>query len=104
MAAPYNPPKKGEDFVMYVALQDMNAPGSFKANPTIASGDWKVSKDGGALANLSTLPSVEPTSSIWVKVTLSSTEMNADTVAIQGIDQTSPKEWADWGLYIPTTA
>lgn len=103
MAAPYNPPTKNEDFIIYIALQDMNNPESFKANPTIASGDFKVSKDGGALANLSTLPSVEPASSIWVKITLSNTEMNADNVSIQGIDQTAPKEWSDWAISIPTT-
>lgn len=103
MAAPYNPPVKGEDFIFYTALTDAASPLSFKANPTIASGDWKVSKDGGALANLTTLPSVEPAGSIWVKVTISATEMNADNVAIQGIDQTAAKEWADFALNIPTT-
>ena len=104
MAAPYNPPVKGEDFICYIALSSASDPKSFQANPTIAAGDFKVSKDGGALANLGTLPAVEPASSIWVKITLSSTEMNADNVAIQGIDQTATKEWADFALNIPTTA
>ena len=104
MAAPYNPPVKGEDFIFRVALEDAGTPGSFKANPTIAAGDFKVSTDGAALANLATLPSVEPASSIWVKVTVSASEMNGDTVAIQAIDQTATKEWSDFGLCIPTTA
>lgn len=104
MAAPYNPPVRGEDFIIYVALTDMDVPGSFQSNPTIAAGDFQVSKDGGALANLTTLPAVTPASSIWVKITLSATEMTADNVSIQGIDQTSPKEWADFALSIPTTA
>ena len=104
MAAPYNPPKKAEDCILYVAVSDPANPGSFKANPTIASGDWQVSKDGGALANLGTLPAVTPAGSIWIKITLSATEMNADNVAIQGIDQTTPKEWDDYALSIPTTA
>ncbi len=103
MAAPYNPPVKNEDMVLYVMLRDTSDPDSFKANPTIASGDWKVSKDGGALTNLATLPSVEPAGSVMVKITLSSTEMNADNVTIVGIDQTATKEWADFGLNIPTT-
>jgi len=103
MAAPYNPPVKNEDFICYITLEDLANPGQFKSNPTIASGDWKVSKDGGALSNLSTLPSVEPASSVMVKVTLSNTEMNADNVTIIGIDQTSPKEWADFALNIVTT-
>ena len=103
MAAPYNPPVKGQDFVFRLALIDAQI-GGFKANPTIAAGDFKVSKDGGALANLATLPSVEPAGSIWVKIELSSTEMTADTVAIQAIDQTATKEWSDFALCIPTTA
>lgn len=104
MAAPYNPPVKGEDFIFYIALADMNVPGSFKASPTIASGDFQVSKDGGAFANLSTLPAVDPAAGVAVKVTLSSTEMNADSVVFKGIDQTAAKEWADILVAIPTTA
>lgn len=104
MAAPYNPPKKGEDFLIRIALEDMSAPGSFKSNPTIASGDFKVDKDGGGLTNLSTLPSVSPSSTVLVLITLSSTEMNADLITVVCIDQTSPKEWADAVFSIPTTA
>lgn len=104
MAAPYNPPVKGEDFVLYVALSKVADPSSFQANPTIATGDFKVSKDGGSLANLTTIPAVEPAGSVLVKITLSATEMNADNVAIVGIDQTATKEWADFLLTIPTTA
>lgn len=102
MAAPYNPPIKNQDFLCYVALQDMGVAGSFKASPTIAAGDFKVSKDGGALANLTTLPAVGPAGSIWVLINLSATEMNADNVAVQCIDQTSPKEWADMAFNIIT--
>lgn len=104
MAAPYNPPIKNEDFIAYIALENMSSPGSFKANPTIAAGDFQVSKDGGAFANLATLPAVTPASGIAVKITLSSTEMNADSVFVQCIDQTVPKEWADFAFYIPTTS
>jgi hypothetical protein len=104
MAAPYNPPVKGENFLVYIALEDFASPGSFKANPTIAAGDFKVSKDGGALADLATLPAVGPAASIWVLITLSATEMTADNVAVQCIDQTSPKEWADKAFCIVTTA
>jgi hypothetical protein len=103
MAAPYNPPKKNEDFVIYISLSDMAALGSLKANPTIASGDFKISKDGGAFANLATLPTVEPASGVGVKVPLSSTEMNCDNVFITWVDQTTPKEWADGWISIPTT-
>lgn len=104
MTAPYNPPVKNDDFVLYVSLYDMTSAGSFKANPTIAAGDFKISKDGGAFTNLTNLPAVSPAGGIAVKIELTSTEMNADNVFIQGIDQTSPKEWADFVLSIPTTA
>lgn len=104
MAAPYNPPVKGEDFVVYIALEDYTNPGNFKANPTLASGDFKISKDGGAFANLATLPTVEPASGIAVKVPLSSTEMNADNIIVTCVDQTAPKEWADYSFSIPTTS
>jgi hypothetical protein len=103
MAAPYNPPVKNEDFVLRISLTDMTLSGSFKANPTIAVGDFKVDKDGAGLVNLTALPAVEPAASVLVKIALSSTEMNADVVTIVGIDQTSPKEWADFVLSIPTT-
>lgn len=103
MASPYNPPVKNEDFIVRISLADMNAAGSFKGSPAIAAGDFKVDKDGAGLTNLATLPSVDPAASVLVKVTLSATEMNADVVTIVGIDQTSPKEWADFVLSIPTT-
>lgn len=104
MAAPYNPPKKNEDFQFGVGLDDMASPGSLRANPTLAAGDVKVSKDGGAFANLGTLPTVAPASGTQVLVVLTNTEMNADVVTIVFIDQTSPKEWADKLISIITTA
>lgn len=104
MAAPYNPPVKNEDFIVRISLEDVSNPGRFKSNPTIAAGDFKVDKDGGGLTNLSTLPSVDPASTVLVKITLSSTEMNADVVTLVCIDQTSPAEWADLVISIPTTA
>ena len=104
MAAPYNPPVKNEDFIIRIALENMTSPGSFKSSPTIAAGDFKVDKDGAGLTNLSTLPSVDPAATVLVKITLSSTEMNADIVTVVCIDQTSPKEWADFIFSIPTTA
>jgi len=103
MVAPYNPPVKNEDFVFFIALEDVSNPGSFKANPTIAAGDFKISKDGGALANLATLPTNSPAGSIWLRVELSNTEMNADNVSFQAIDQTAAKEWTDLALNILTT-
>ncbi len=103
MAAPYNPPVKNEEFKIRVALENHIIPGSFKSGPTIAAGDFKIDKDGGGLTNLTTLPSVSPAASVCVLIELSATEMNADVVTIVGIDQTSPKEWADIIISIPTS-
>jgi hypothetical protein len=104
MAAPWNPPVKNEDFSFRLAVEDFANPGNFRSNPTIAAGDFQISKDGGAFANLTNLPAVEPASSRWIEVILTSTEMNADTVVVQAVDQTSPKEWADFGICILTTS
>lgn len=103
MAAPYNPPVKNQDFKFRVGVEDMTSPGSFRANPTIAAGDFKVDKDGGGYNNLTTLPSVSPAGSTDILIELSATEMNADVVTITGIDQTTNKEWADIKICIPTT-
>ena len=103
MTAPYNPPKKNEDFLIRISLEDYANPGNFKSTPTLASGDFKVDIDGGGLNNLGTLPTVSPAASIWVLITLSATEMNGDVISVQCIDQTSPKEWTDLSFSIPTT-
>lgn len=104
MVAPYNPPVKNEDFIIRVSLEDYANPGRMKSSPTIAAGDFKVDKDGGGFTNLTTLPSVDPASSRAVKITLSATEMNADVVTIQCVDQTDLPEWCDLVICIPTTA
>src|SRR5574339_159498 len=103
MAAPYNPPKKNEDFIIRIALEDMASPGSFKVSPTIAAGDFRVDIDGACFNNLGTLPTVDPTGTRLVKITLSNTEMNGDVITVQCVDQTSSKEWADFIFSIPTT-
>jgi len=104
MAAPYNPPVKNEEFKCRISLEDIASPGSFKVNPTLAAGDFKVDKDGAGLTNLATLPTVSPAGSRLVEVVLSASEMNADVVTLQCVDQTTPKEWGDLIISIPTTA
>jgi len=104
MVAPYNPPIKGQDFVLRISLPDMVEAGSFKVDPPIASGDFQVDKDGLGLVNLSVVPVVQPFGSVLVKISLSASEMNADVVTIVGRDQSVPKEWADFVLSIPTAS
>lgn len=99
----YFPAKKNTDYIFYVALAAQAQANTFQSNPTLASGDFKVSKDGGSLANLTTLPAVTPASSVMVKVTLSSTEMNADNVTVVGSDA-SGAQWRDIVINIQTSA
>lgn len=103
MSAPYNPPVKGQDFIFRISLDDYAVPGRIKYNPAIAAGDFKIDKDGGGLNNLATLPSVDPVGTQLVKITLSSTEMNADVVTLVFQDQTTPPEWCDLVISILTT-
>ena len=99
-----NPPKKNQAFTVRIFLDDMAVQGSFKANPTIAAGDFKVDIDGAGYNDLSTLPTVSPAGSVSVLVSLSSSEMNGNQITLTAIDQTVPKEWADYGVCIETTA
>lgn len=104
MAAPYNPPVKNEDFKIRIALEDYTNPGRFKANPTIAAGDFKVDKDGAGFTDLASLPTVSPAAGRAVEIVLSASEVNADVVTIQCVDQTNPPEWSDLMISIPTTS
>lgn len=101
--ANYNPPAQNAAFITYIKLEDAANPGSFKINPTLAAGDFKVSIDDGAENNLTNPASVSPAGSAWVKLSLTAAEMNGSNIKISGTDQTSPKEWSDFALTIITT-
>lgn len=92
-------PIKGEEYIFYVSLTDIFDPQFFIANPTIVTGDFMRSNDGGALGSLLTLPTVEPPGSKIVKVTLSPVEMNTDRMTIIGSDQ-SNDEWGDVSIFL----
>jgi hypothetical protein len=100
--ATYVPAKRATELIFYMGLVSQST-GQFQANPTLAAGDVKVSKDGGALANLSTLPTVTPAGSKMVKVTLSGTEMTADNVTLVFSDAAGA-EWDDCIVNIQTAA
>lgn len=99
----YIPPKKNTQFIFYVALQSQSNGNIMQSSPTIAAGDFKVSIDGGALANLATLPAVTPASSKMVKITLSTSEMNGDNITVVCSDA-SGAEWRDLVINIQTSA
>lgn len=99
----YHTPKRGVAFKMYIGLVDQSNTKLLKANPTIASGDFQISKDGGAFANLTTLPSANPASGRAVMIDLSASEMTADNIVIQCVDA-SGAEWCDQIINLQTTA
>lgn len=90
-------------FIFYVSLDPRTPTGTFQSNPTLAAGDVKISKDGGALANLGTLPAVTPASSKAVKVTLSQAETNADNLVII-FNDAAGAEWCDYMVNVRTVA
>jgi len=80
----------------------------YKANPTLASGDVQISKDGDAFANIegvgtfSNFVAVAPASSTSVQVKPDATAMQCKTLVIRFIDQTATKEWEDQEIIIQT--
>lgn len=94
----YNPAVRGFQYIFYVSLIDQGNPNVFKANPTLAAGDVKVSIDGAAEANITTLPTVTPAAGKHVKVTLSAAEMTGDNISVIFSDGAGA-EWCD--LQIP---
>lgn len=99
----YFPPTKNAEYIFYLGLVDSSNRPDFKSSPTIAAGDFQVSIDGAALANLTTLPVVTPASSVMVKFTLAASEMNSDNTTIVGIDAAGV-EWDDVVINIHTGA
>ena len=100
--ASFNPPKKNTAYRMFVGLRSQADTRLFQVNPTLASGDAKVSKDGGALSNLATLPAVIGSSAV-VQIDLSSTEMNADNVTIL-LSDAAGGQWCDLIINLQTAA
>lgn len=96
------PPKKNTAFTMYVSLVSQANTKVMQSTPTLASGDVKVSTDGGTLNNITTLPVVTPASGKAVKVDLSASEMNGDNIVIIFSDAAG-NEWCDLVLNLQTT-
>ena len=87
-------PVKGKAYTFNVGLVDQADTKKLRAAPTLAAGDFRISKDGGAFANLATLPTVTPSGGVAVQVALSASEMDADNVVITCIDAAGA-EWCD---------
>ncbi len=99
--ATYVPPKRATELIFYIGLVSQADTKLFQTNPTIQAGDFKVSIDGGALNNPTTLPSVLPAGSKAVKVTLSTAEMTGDNIQLICSDAAGA-EWCDVLINIQT--
>lgn len=93
-------PLRAITYTFTVTLVDASDGNTLKTAPTVVGGDVKISKDGGALANLTNTPVNEPAGSALVKVILTDDEMDAERVDILFVDQSNPKEWADLHIHI----
>lgn len=85
---------------LYFPLIDKGAT-DFEATPvTIASGDCKISKDGGAFSN--TGSNFAHVAGGIYSLALTAAEMQARVVVIKIVDQTATKEWEDQAIVITT--
>lgn len=74
--------------------------GQLQSGATLASGDVKISKDGGSPVNTTNLPTEIGSSGVY-QLSLTQSEANADVLLIIGSDQAG-SEWDDWLLYVDT--
>ena len=94
-------PKAGVAYTFSISLFDVANPGRLKLTPTIATGDFKVSINGGALANLASLPVETPVNSGIVVVSLAGAEVGTKTV-VRWLDPGF--EWSDGSYFFDAPA
>ena len=99
----YVPPKKNTSFVFETAFVDTASRPDFKAAPTIASGDFKISIDGTSGVALAANPAALSGATNIVRFSISGAEMNGDIISIMCIDAAGG-EWDDQLITIHTAA
>ena len=77
------------------------ATGQYKTAPTLAVGDFKLEKDGGTAANLTTLPTVTPAAGSSIKLSFSATEMQCQQAVLRMVDAAGAA-WNDDCIHIFT--
>ena len=77
------------------------ATGQYKVTPTLAAGDFKLEKDGGAAANIATLPVVAPAGGSSLDIAFSAAELQAKHVVLRLVDAAGA-EWNDDAIHIFT--
>lgn len=93
------PPIRGALHQFYTSLVQQADTKLLKSGPTLASGDFKRSIDGGSVANLDTLPTVTPSASYGVLIALSVAEMTCSDLRITASDAAGA-EWCDQTITI----
>jgi len=87
--------------VLFTVLLTANSRNA-QANPTLAAGDVTVSKDGGAFANIATLPDDLPVGGVQVRIQLSAAELTCKILTIRFSDQTATDEWDEQYVQVCT--
>lgn len=82
---------QGLSDVFFIALESAAGSG-LQSNPTLASGDVTISKDGGTFNNLATLPDPEPNSTKGVRIKLSASETTCNNGLIL-FEDAAGSEW-----------
>ncbi len=82
-------------------LVDSASRPNYKSSATLAAGDVKVIKDGGAPANITALPTEIGTTGVY-RFALTASEMNAATIAVVCVDAAG-SEWDPLTLVLYTT-
>ena len=96
-----SPPIKNSGFTFYMSLVSQADTDIFQVNPTLASGDVKIIKDGTLDGNIDALPTAVTSITQIIAVTLSSDEMNANSVCVVFKDA-ADNEWQDALIEIKT--
>lgn len=90
------PPLKNTAYTFDMSVFSQADPTALKSAPTIAAGDFKISTDGSALANLTNLPTA---SGVMITIVLTAAEMNGDRIFIYWQDAAGA-EWISGYLEI----
>lgn len=93
-------PLRGVEFDLYFKLGAVADPSTFLTDPTLAVGDFQVSTDDSAFANLVNLPTIVEAGKGLVKATLNIAEMTGSVANFSAID-VSGDEWEEMAISIP---
>lgn len=97
------PPIKGAAYSFSAFVVSQANTKIFQVNPTLAAGDIKIVIDGGAPANIATLPTVDADFTKRIPVVLSTSEMNGDVIDIL-LSDAAGDEWCDVSYQIHTSS